>query len=1099
MGSDKSADRYQGILIPDARFKASSLLPTGLVVEPMSAYTQAGPSAGVPGPADQSDMVLKASGDQSAGGHLEILTQLSGHPGVEQAQYIWRDANVDSSKGYKGWDPYSVITGWETLQYTASASTAIRPDIIRLESNKLLAVGSEFLDTGVLKHRIYTYDPTTSLWTTDELALDPAVTQAGPALLQLPGGSVLLFLRTGPNKKQIQVMRSSDDGATWEVYSDMALRTRNEGEALHITAAYSNGEVGLWIQFVDGSSNKTMAQYASDDLGMSFTQVVANWQSDVTAESVRTVRVVPGDAGGFVLGYTDDGGSVLRTAIRRLGSAFLVPSGAGDVLFTAQIAFASVSTALAMWRDEDGPIYLMTTTDDGASPTPVRRYNTIFWSQDDGESWEVINDNAGIGHDPAGASQLTDYAVESIGGRAVMMSRWESESTELDNGSEAVIHLGSFGAHTMPFSDVNGTWRMNDTVAFAASTGGGEGKVYLPVDEPDDVGWTKAGTGAVSLGLRTRAGALVPTTAGGLKIDSTSASVLFDKEAPASTDQIVATFAVEIDDTEGSKVADDITFTVIVADGSSARYIARYRLAHDGWQLYDVLGATSITPAVSEDLTLTSSLMYHRISVDIRGNLRTWYARAGHVLEWVEGPEANLAGDATVDNSEVEWGHMSANADHSAWHLVGFCGWGRYWSPATSDQASLGDSWDNPANLKGRGYPTVERKALIKDNVKIEAADGPSVRAESWDIETDYTHRIDNAISDPSPRVAWRSTNETEHTIAFDLDGLTSSKMHNTSVGLVLLGINFQTCDLDRWDGAAWQTVGTLDAAEDFSPATSLQGTRDGKEIRPSSSGGFTAGRYIHYGDLVGGTVNWTAGEGTFHKIESNTEGAWTDSAAKHPTIRVEDVDDGADPGSGNLKIWLPNVALLVHEYDEEPRYMRLRIPAQTTADGYFEIGQILAGPLLVFGHQYSRGITTINRQNVELASWVDGTTRATRKGPAAREVTFSWDDGVDATGTQAADALPDYVAGSTSGLAIASRSDVVRTLEGAMSTAAGQENPVVFFSRIPTGTGSLVINNPRQFVYGRVSSDSRREHITGDEQASEVDRMATVTITEIV
>ena len=1098
MGSDKSADRYQGILIPDARFKASSLLPTGLVVEPMSAYTQAGPSAGVPGPADQSDMVLKASGDQSAGGHLEILTQLSGHPGVEQAQYIWRDANVDSSKGYKGWDPYSVITGWETLRYTASSFSVITFDIIRLESNKLLAVGSEFLDTGVLKHRIYTYDPTTSLWTTDELALDPAVTQAGPALLQLPGGSVLLFLRTGPNKKQVQVMRSSDDGATWEVYSDMALRTRNDAEITSIAVAYSAGEVGMWVRFENASTQDTMAQYASDDLGMSFTRVVGDWKAEVGAD-ISAVRVVPGEASGFIVGSIDSTTNYVLT-VRQIPSAFLASTGSSATTTVFGGADQIDDHPLAMWRDEDGPIYLMSTSDDGvAAPSTTFRPCSIFWSQDDGESWELLNDHEGIGHDPELNSVLVEYAVESIGGRAVMMSRLESETTDLDNGSEFVIHLGSFGAHTMPFSDVNGTWRMNDTVAFAASTGGGEGKVYLPADEPDDVGWTKAGTGAVSLGLRTRAGALVPTTAGGLKIDSTSASVLFDKESPASDEQIVATFAVEIDDTEGSKVADDITFTVIVADGSSARYIARYRLAHDGWQLYDVLGAASITPAVSEDLTLTSSLMYHRIAVDIRGNLRTWYARAGHVLEWVEGPEANLAGDATVDNSEVEWGHMSANADHSAWHLVGFCGWGRYWSPATSDQASLGDSWDNPANLKGRGYPTVERKALIKDNVKIEAADGPSVRAESWDIETDYTHRIDNAISDPSPRVAWRSTNEAEHTIAFDLDGLTSSKMHNTSIGLVLLGINFQTCDLDRWDGAAWQTVGTLDAAEDFSPATSLQGTRDGKEIRPSSSGGFKAGRYIHYGDLVGGTVNWTAGEGTFHKIESNTEGAWTDSAAKHPTIRVEDVDDGADPGSGNLKIWLPNVALLVHEYDEEPRYMRLRIPAQTTADGYFEIGQILAGPLLVFGHQYSRGITTINRQNVELASWVDGTTRATRKGPAAREVTFSWDDGVDATGTQAADALPDYVAGSTSGLAIASRSDVIRTLEGAMSTAAGQEKPVVFFSRIPTGTGSLVINNPRQFVYGRVSSDSRREHITGDEQASEVDRMATVTITEIV
>jgi len=1097
MGSDVSADRYQGLLIPDGRFKVSNILEeTG--AEPESVFTQAGPRTGVPEPSEESDMVLKASGDQGEGGHLEILTQLAGHPGVEQAQYVWRDATVDSSKGYKGWDPYSVITGWETLQYTSTVATVLTFDMIRLDSDKLLAVGSEFTSGSAIKNRVYSYDPTSALWTTVELTLDPAVSQSGPALLQIPGGAVLMFLRTGPNKKQVQVLRSDDDGASWSVYSDMALRTRNDREIVAIAVAYSAGEVGMWLRFENASAEDTMAQYASDDLGMSFTQVIADWKTEVGAD-ISAVRVVPGEASGFVLGSIDSTTNYVLT-VRQIPSAFLASTSSSATTTVFGGADQIDDHPLAMWRDEDGPIYLMSTSDDGvAAPSTAFRPCTIFWSQDDGETWEPINDHEGIAHDSTLGSVLTEYAVESIGGRAVMLSRFETEDNAFDDGGEVVLHLGGFGAHTLPFSDINGTWRMNDTVAYSAGDSGGEGKVWFPTDEPNSVGWTASGAGSVSLATRTRAGSLVPTTAAGLKLDSTAAGILYSKEFAGSVDQIVATFAVEIDDNEGSKVADDITFTVIVADGSSTRYIGRYRLAHDGWQLYDVIGATSITPAVSEDLTLTSSLMYHRISVDIRGNIRTWYARAAHILEWTEGPEASLASDATADNSEVEWGHMSANADNSAWHLVGVCGWGRYWSPATSDQASLGDSWDNPANLKGRGFPTVDRQALIKDGVKIEAADGPSAKAEAWNIETDYTYRIDNAITDPSPRVPWRSTDETEHTIAFDLDGLTSSKMHNTSVGLVLLGINFQTCDLDRWDGAAWQTIGTLDAAEGFSPATSLQGTRDGKEIRPSSSGGFKAGRYIHYGDLVGGTVNWTAGGGTFHKIESNTEGAWTDSTAKHPTIRVEDVDDGADPSSGNIEIWLPDVALIVHEFDHDPRYLRLRIPAQTTADGYFEIGQILIGSLLVFGHQYSRGITTIGRQNVEIASWVDGTTRATKKGPSAREVTFSWDEGVDASRVQDADALPDYVAGSTSGLAIASRSDVIRTLEGAMSTAAGQEKPVVFFSRIPTGTGGLVTNNPRQFVYGRVSSDSRREHVLGDEQATEVDRMATVTVTEIV
>ena len=106
----------------------------------------------------------------------------------------------------------------------------------------------------------------------------------------------------------------------------------------------------------------------------------------------------------------------------------------------------------------------------------------------------------------------------------------------------------------------------------------------------------------------------------------------------------------------------------------------------------------------------------------------------------------------------------------------------------------------------------------------------------------------------------------------------------------------------------------------------------------------------------------------------------------------------------------------------------------------------------------------------------------------------------MDASSVQAASAVPDYVAGTTGGLPVATRSDIARTLEGALREAASADAPVVYIGRIPTNSATPdTLNNARQFLYGRASGQYRREHVTGDETVSEVDRIAKITITEVV
>ena len=285
-------------------------------------------------------------------------------------------------------------------------------------------------------------------------------------------------------------------------------------------------------------------------------------------------------------------------------------------------------------------------------------------------------------------------------------------------------------------------------------------------------------------------------------------------------------------------------------------------------------------------------------------------------------------------------------------------------------------------------------------------------------------------------------------------------------------------------------------AAEGFD---SLKFTRAGDVVTVNTASGNTADRYLHFDDARGAT--WEDVTGSRRRlISTQTEGAWTDSTTKRPRLLLRDVD-GTEAASGDCRIWFPDMLGIAHEVTVTPRYIRLRIPAsQGTVSGTYKVGQILIGSLLIFGHQPSRGFSTTTAAGVDVVSFPDGSSRANRTGPPLRSLSLSWGDGIDASGVQAASAVPDYVAGTTGGLPVASRSDIARTLEGAMREAASPDMPVLYIAKIPTNSATPdTINNPRQFLYGRASGEYRREHLLGDETVSEVDRIASITITEVI
>ena len=1059
--------RYQGILVPDERFSLDNLTASDHAAAP-SSYSQAGPKPGIPASQQPTRMVLQASGEQPAAKQLGIHSVRAGHPGLERAGYLWYDASEDEPVEF-GWDGPQLLTGWESLFWSTDVSElSAYPDMIRLQSGRLLALGLQDKTTFVQTVKMYDPDAVTKWSTVGTITLDTPTAQKGPALCQLPSGRVLAFVQIGT---QINVYFSDDDGATWAGYSYRALDVAIANDNIkQIRAGYSGGDVLLIVQYETAGGDPSAAQYASDDLGGRFTQVDDDWKS-AASEEPQAFNIIEND-GSFAIIYHSQGAVTVDAICRVIGSAF---SKATDAT-PHDIGTSAASTytpGVSAYRDDSGVIYVYISRPVGGDGLfPLR-------SDDGGVTWAFFAETAFFSGD-ADEARLHTHTAESVAGQVVLLTRWNYENGDEDPQSLAAVYLGGFSTHTAPAATDTVNFFDTDYVSFARNGGTGfEGGSWLPIAPPDQVGWTSGGVGTVDL------------VAGGLDISTAAAPwSIYRTVAGDGDNRLFAEFALSVDDGDGDTATNQIGSRIIIGSGV-AKWEILVNVSSAGWALFDASTAAQIGSTVTADMTKHTHI---RIAMD-QGKVKTWWGHMENVTyrEWAEGPGGNVSSVASAVASRIQWGHSVAGTNVSHWSLVGYCFWPDKWAPTSTAYAS---AWTSPDDLHPKSYST--EPSQIIEKTRIAAVAGPTRYDERWIVKTDYDYPARDLFpaNSPSPRAAWRSTGTTEQILAWDIGGgLTEARLENSTIGIVLLGINFRTAVLESWDGALWQTVANIDSAVGLA---SLRFDSRGDAILPATGGAaFKAERYLMMGDLVGGTfVDLT---NTKHRtISRNTEGAWTNEAAKHPTVYLDGAD-GTEAGSGDCELWAPSCATIAHNFTAKHRYYRLRIPAQTTASGYFEIGQVVIGSFAIFGTQYGRGRQVVARNNTELIILPNGQTRARRRGPQAREVEFAWTDGVDASQINRVDPVPDYVASSIGGDPIASLKDSLYLMDSVIARQGGAVLPVVYFARIPGASNEEQTNNPRHFVYGRITGSATRSNILGDEERTDLDRLNTITIQELV
>ena len=1120
MGSAINDEVLHGIAVPDERITPDALTEKDdTTVLLRSAYTQADPHAGISQPGGTTyQMALGTSGGTEQDASLEIMTQKGGHPVPDDGGYIWRNLlDKDGTTEYKGWDSFVSVTDFDEVFYTVDAVNTPEVAVIRLQNGDVLATGIENVAGGV---RIFYYTTSTGSWTTVG-PFDPKVDEQPHtqyALCQLPTGRVLLFWLTA-DKRQIDVNFSDDNGATWQDYAQRILNdTIDDGsgvltEPSRLRVSYSNGQMLLIYSFTHSAGYFEMAQFASIDEGHTFTEVSAGFYN-VTSYPALCPSIVAIPAGGFAVGAVANvaGVGTYRARLYRIGSAYTpLDEAAATDIWTADDLLSSLYMGLTAWLDEDNILYIIT-TDGNFDANPGTTLNVqLYRSLDFGATIEEYN--APIMNLLGVLQYIHSYDCTSTGGKALLCTRWtDAGGTALDKTSVAAIGLGGFSSHTLPdsryalaeqFTDINALAFAPDDAANPTDAG-----FYGAMVHPDLIGWTRVTAGGGTRSLSANAEEAVITAGAG-------DSEYYHRDHTGSPGAVMAQFAVRIVAGSGNLNDSSCYVRLRLGDNATYGYDITIRLADTGYRVYDNEAGATIATVTTNPLT-TRRWFRVLLSKD-SAQVNVWTAADGHVKNYaLEATGAGLTDRGAAGyHNQMFFGNLTVGTNTSYWRMTGYSMVPYLWAPG---DLRLGSGWTNPIALRPKSYSG--RRTLIDDGIYIAASGGPTTLGETWQIDADYDYPLwaIHPYSNPSPSKPWRSVDTSAAVdLVWDTEKLyTAGIFDNNLICVFVLGGNFKDALFQGWNvsTAAWVTLAKLDAADGYGP---LDFDRIGRKVVPDA-GVATQGRewlfredHVHDTFDLGATGGGDPPGTRYAHITHNSEGSWVGLGAKTKTPVVtldeDDLDGGEVATHTDGYIWRRNFGAYVAAYQGTYDHFRLQIPVQSTADGYFEIGQLVIAPVAVLGRQYDKGYAYTHMHPVSVETLENDQTRIRKEGVEARRFTFSIvANTVDVSTVEMDDPSPDYrTAEAGESMAVATMHDTTRSVEGIIRRTHGPEVPVLLLPAIPRSTvaGQGIVTTletrRRVVLWGRITTtDPNVEAITGTEGICEAERLQLITLDEV-
>ena len=708
------------------------------------------------------------------------------------------------------------------------------------------------------------------------------------------------------------------------------------------------------------------------------------------------------------------------------------------------IAAADVSTvssrtsirAVAAWSDVSGRLWCMLRDDEGLIGSNNHDGKIVMCvSYDNGITWEENGANWVSKATNAGPANMvgmhTPYG-------ALVACNGDSPGSTTQDESVHLLWLGGWSS-AEPVDGAPGASTLPFGDAFAPLTSvQAAGMLWLPFSQPGATGFVATGGGTVTFN-----GSPLGLLGQRYYTQSTvSASVFWDLSA----------------DVGGSVTNLDIGVTYIF----SSRDL-RIRYSTTQFRLYDAV-ASSILATVDADMTqrmqfyATIDALHYRRPTD-----ETW-TRIDYTLT-----------SGSPGAAEFSFGQFNTGTQQSTWYAAGV-------TRHKIDESAI----------RGRA-PACYLPPSVGVPSILTLTDGPGLPGDQATIVplADYSIEYLDPARYPSPDTRWRSTQEaTSEDVVWDL-GIDTQV--GRSVALVVAGGSFRLARASYWDGAAWQSAGTIDLATGF---TGLSYEIAGDILEPDSGGTAAAARYIAENELVGGHVVIAGTPNTKHRILANGPGLWADGSGVVPWIRVDDA--AAIPATGTVNIVCPGGVMVASPAATvSARYWRLRfVGGQGGPGDVFEAGTAWIGRLLPMGAVPDWTWTDTSEPNVSRRMDSYGTARARELGPVRRSWTWSWaDGGADLFPLRDADAANLDAVKVPGGRGIVAGEDVWMSLRGALQTH--QALPVAALRKVPAD--GITITDPTLWLYGYLDGSVSARGIVGTEGENEVVRIESITIRENV
>lgn len=1081
--ADLTPSTIRALLTLDTRFGTAALAASGASG---ADYTQAEPLLGAVVPGSTTTPAIVLSGTPTTSGTFEFQCVRGGNPGaavnvlgsadpgvVVTPGIAWRQSDL-----YRGWDPPTTISEFEFIDRTTTANEWLYPHVVTLSSGASVLVvqhseryvatyvrtlGGTWAASGVV------YDAGSAVYASPEAACPCLVVLPGDRLLCLYWDSVIGALRSSV---------SADNGATWStpVLIDAVLEFAGGLPVSRIRAAWKDGQaLALVWQQVAGADY--VIQFASTDNGASFSLISIITDRDAGYAEVVAV------GGSFVVATLetnrDTGGSTVTPYVRRVGSAFDFVMATAPVL--AQLdadterwgnrvgvaGTALTAGELSLTVDHAGTLWLFGL--DFAST----RQGLVSRSDDGGVTWALQGRRW---YDCADATRGPRQMAAAWQGSRIILAHTLNASTA--TASLACSYLG--GPTTV--------CRPQQTAAVAVVEYATDYTVtWLPYALPENTGatWTYAAVGAPTItlttnGARVQHGGVLDSatwTATPTTSNANGLNLVADLRATTGNVFVMARIGEAVPSSYEVRVL--VTPTSIVVRDMTA--------AADLVTLSTTVGATGVQILLGIGDTVGGA---------VSGDCQVWYRPSGSSADrnFVLLHQATTLTRGASTTDRIQFGTVAGNAATDSYaRLAQYaqgsdCGVGLSVATYTDTNSLLG--------VPVSPYPT----PLAETGVYLSGLAGPLASGQTWTAPVEYGYGvtyIDPAVA-ASPRRQWRSTaDNVSQRIVWTFDEATP--MASPLAGIYVDGCNFPTATLEGWDGAAWVVLATIDLR--LSATSSIKYTRQGEIVYCGTGGGSTIADYLDRGELAGYTIKLAAGQ--YRRIKTNTGGRWTGGAVTttRPVVTLESYTPGDATSGSASQIWTPRACVVFRGATTGYSRYSLRIAASPTADGYYTVGAIVIGPLVVLGdpdteRQYSRAT------NVLTTTARNGTRTQRRMGRAARAIQISWTDGID--GSNVHDAVPDYVLDYTGGTPISTPAAISGDIHGVI--AENDITPVVYLPAIAvpgSATTSLVVSADLM-LYGDVITDTiQTDVVTGDEHQvsgkGEYVRVGTVRLEEVL